>query len=60
MRLHIEARSERGKPVAKSGNDFLEMTLTNESRQIEYVIIHQPSGLTVSNGDGEEILNDKN
>jgi len=29
----MEAQSERGKPVTKSGNDFISLTLTNERRQ---------------------------
>ena len=33
MRLFLEASSERGKTVTKSGNDYISITLTNERRQ---------------------------
>jgi len=33
MKLYLTATSERGKPVTKSGNDVIRMTLTKERRQ---------------------------
>ena len=33
MRLFLEAQSERGKPVTKSGNEYITLTLTNDKRQ---------------------------
>lgn len=33
MKLHLTATSERGKPVSKSGNDFVEVSIMDENRQ---------------------------
>lgn len=33
MKLFLTAKSERGKPITKSGNEEINITLTNERRQ---------------------------
>lgn len=33
MKLHLEAVSERGKPVTKSGNNYLEIKITTEREE---------------------------
>lgn len=32
MKLHLTATSERGKPVTKSGNDYLDLDIRGENR----------------------------
>ena len=34
MKLHLTATSERGKPITKSGNDWLKIEVVNEDREI--------------------------
>ncbi len=34
MKLHLEAHSERGKPVTKSGNDFLYLSIKDDNREV--------------------------
>lgn len=34
MKLFLTAKSERGKPITKSGNDWLEIEVLNEKRQV--------------------------
>lgn len=46
MRLFLTATSERGKPVTKSGNDKLEITLTKD-RILRYFIYFRDSRLVV-------------
>jgi hypothetical protein len=38
MKLFLTSTSERGKPVTKSGNDYIEIKIMNENREI---IFHQ-------------------
>lgn len=33
MNLHLTAISERGKPVTKSGNDYIDITINDENRE---------------------------
>ncbi len=33
MKLHLTATSERGKPITKSGNDYLELEVKGENKQ---------------------------
>jgi hypothetical protein len=34
MKLYLTATSERGKPVTKSGNEAIRMTVTNDRRNM--------------------------
>ena len=37
MKLHAKITSERGKPVTKSGNEYLEVLVNNEQRENVYM-----------------------
>lgn len=34
MKLHLTATSERGKPVTKSGNEYIKIEIKNEKREV--------------------------
>lgn len=34
MKIHISAKSERGKEITKSGNDFIEIEVRGEERRL--------------------------
>lgn len=59
MKLFLKARSERGKEITKSGNDKLEIEITNEDRQLLADITVLPSGtIVIDEGEfGEVIVN---
>jgi hypothetical protein len=42
MKLHLTATSERGKPITKSGNDWLKIEVVNEDREIVFSKIITP------------------
>jgi hypothetical protein len=47
MKLHATITSERGKPVSKSGNDRLEISVVNENRKQVALITILPSGSVI-------------
>lgn len=51
MKLHLTATSERGKPVTKSGNEFINIDFSNENRECLYRIHHTPKAITLMKGN---------
>ena len=43
MRLFLEAQSERGKPVTKSGNEWIHITILDEKRLVLADIALKPN-----------------
>lgn len=49
MKLHTTISSERGKPVTKSGNEYLKIEIVNEKRQRIGLITCDIDGLILKN-----------
>ena len=51
MNLHLTATSERGKPVTKSGNEFIRISLVDETRKefASFHIMDMPDGIAIIN-----------
>jgi hypothetical protein len=43
MKLFLTATSERGKPITKSGNDWLKFEVVNENREIVFSKVIYPA-----------------
>lgn len=47
MQLHLTATSERGKPVTKSGNEYIEVKILNENRDTIAIISFDTKKLAI-------------
>lgn len=49
MKLHLTATSERGKPVTKSGNEYLRIEIRNDKRELTALITLDEYGIILLN-----------
>lgn len=59
MKLHLTTESERGKPVTKSGNDYIEIKVKGEDRKdfLELKIINEETYYRIEGYIIEKSLN---
>lgn len=60
MKLHLTATSERGKAITKSGNEYIELELKDENRQVIATIKVKYNQMTIWHGNNLDIRSYKN